>query len=311
MFTKIASLFNSNNDPSIAEVSESDALSVQLLNATQNPNPAGIGGGDISYTDGVLLSTGPVGAEEISAAKESHTGEISVYVVREGDALSQIAEMYGVTANTIMWANDLSSATSIRPGDTLIILPVAGVQHTVKSGETMASIVKKYEADLDEVLEYNHKTSEDDLVVGEVLIIPGGTVSVPKVTASRPTPTNGVSGSSVGLSHPLPGSVRSQGIHGYNGVDLARVPLGTTVRAAAAGEVIVAKGGGAWNGGYGNYVVIRHANGVQTLYAHLNSVDVVPGQYVSTGERLGGVGNSGRSTGVHLHFEVRGGVNPF
>jgi murein DD-endopeptidase MepM/ murein hydrolase activator NlpD len=103
--------------------------------------------------------------------------------------------------------------------------------------------------------------------------------------------------------------VRTQGIHGYNGVDLA-AGVGTPILAAAGGEVIVAKGSG-WNGGYGNYVVIKHPNGTQTLYAHMSSTAISSGAQVSGGEVIGYVGNTGRSTGSHLHFEVRGAKNPF
>jgi murein DD-endopeptidase MepM/ murein hydrolase activator NlpD len=110
--------------------------------------------------------------------------------------------------------------------------------------------------------------------------------------------------------NPLPGSVKTQGIHGYNGVDLGGVSAGSPVLAAAGGTVIVAKSAG-WNGGYGSYVVVQHNNGTQTLYAHLNSVSVNVGQGVSVGEKVGGVGSTGRSTGIHLHFEVRGDANPF
>ncbi len=82
------------------------------------------------------------------------------------------------------------------------------------------------------------------------------------------------------------------------------------IKAAAAGEVIVAKFGG-WNGGYGNYVVIKHSNGVQTLYAHMSSLSVGVGDHVSQGAVIGAMGSTGKSTGTHLHFEVRGGANPF
>ncbi len=85
---------------------------------------------------------------------------------------------------------------------------------------------------------------------------------------------------------------------------------GAPIRAAAAGEVIVSKTGG-WNGGYGNYIVIKHANGTQTLYAHNSSNAVSAGASVAQGEVIGYVGNTGRSTGSHLHFEVRGAKNPF
>ncbi len=309
MFAKLASLFDSNEVVAEARVSaDQTALYAELLSTNQNPTPAtAVGGGTVTTAEGALISTGPVGASTIAEAKLNTSGEISVYVVREGDSLSQIAEMYGVTSNTILWANDLASAASIKPGQTLVILPVAGVQHKVVKGDTIASVVKKYDAELDEVLAFNHLEADAALAVGEEVIIPGGTV---KTVAPKSTGGGGGGAGAGWLAHPLPGSQKSQGIHGYNGIDFARVPQGTTVRAAAAGTVVVARSGG-WNGGYGNYVVIKHPNGVQTLYAHLSSVEVSQGQAVSQGERLGGVGTTGRSTGIHLHFEVRGGKNPF
>ncbi len=282
-----------------------------LLSARVNPDPLSIGGGDVAVADGALLATGPVGAAEI-AASPNKSGEISVYVVREGDALSQIASMYGVTTNTILWANDLPRASAIRPGDTLVILPIAGVQHTVGKGETLSTIIEKYDANLEEVLEYNNLANDATLVVGTEIMIPGGDLHAPAaktVAAAAPTKSTGAQSGGSWLSHPAPGALRSQGLHGYNAVDLAG-GSGTAIRAAAAGEVIVARSSG-WNGGYGNYVVIRHGNGVQTLYAHMSSVNVLPGEYVAQSQTIGGMGNTGKSTGVHLHFEVRGGSNPF
>ena len=283
------------------------AIETPLLSATAIDPMAATGGGDITVKDGSLISAAPV--TESEQAEAGGGGEISVYTVREGDALSQIAEMYGVTTNTILWANDVSSASAIRPGDSLVILPMAGVRHTVKDGETLASIVKKYDAEIDEVLTHNDLVSADDLSVGDDLMIPGGSIKTAKY-AGRPTPTNSsVSASSLGFSHPVPGAIRTQGIHGYNGVDLAS-NHGTAIHAAAAGEVIVSKGSG-YNGGYGQYVVIRHSNGTQTLYAHLSNVYVSSGEWVNSGTTVGAMGNTGRSTGTHLHFEVRGASNPF
>lgn len=286
---------------------------VPLLTAQQNPDPqGGRGGSDVMVDDNALVSSGPIGADEI-AASDSNNGEISVYTVREGDSLSQIAEMFGVTANTIMWANDITKSTGIRPGDTLVILPIAGVRHVVKSGDSINSIAKKYEGNVDEILAYNQLDSASDLKVGDTLIIPGGAMhaTVAKtnsVGSANPTKvTGGVA--STGFTHPAPGSVKTQGIHGYNAVDLAG-SMGSPIRAAAAGEVIVSKFGG-WNGGYGNYIVIRHKNGTQTLYAHLSRIDVGVGAYVEQGQTIGGMGSTGKSTGTHLHFEVRGGKNPF
>lgn len=309
-------LFN-NTEATVATTTfsnTSSAVDVPLLTALQNPNPMGArGGADVVVEDDALVSTGPVGEDEI-AEQSTTMGEIRVYTVREGDSLSQVAQMFKVTTNTIMWANDLTRATAIKAGDTLVILPIAGVRHVVKKGDTINSIAKKYEGDADEILSYNQLASSDDLKVGDTVIIPGGEMhTAPTQVASKARPVR-VGGAASGggkgwLSHPAPGSIKSQGIHGYNGVDLAG-SAGSAIRAAAAGEIIVSKNSG-WNGGYGQYIVVRHSNGVQTLYAHLSQNNVGVGEYVTQGQVIGGMGNTGKSTGTHLHFEVRGGSNPF
>lgn len=308
-------LFNNSEAEVVAAAPPAtvSATDTPLLAALQNPNPMGArGGAEIMVDDNALVSAGPVGEDEI-AEQKSGMGEIRVYTVREGDSLSQVAQMFGVTTNTIMWANDLSKATAIQPGDTLVILPIAGVRHIVKKGDTISTIAKKYEGDADEILSYNQLDSSEDLKVGDIVIIPGGEMhTAPMQVATKAQPVK-VGGATVGsgkgwLSHPAPGSVKTQGIHGYNAVDLAG-SQGSSIRAAAAGEVIVSKSSG-WNGGYGQYIVIRHSNGVQTLYAHLMQNSVGVGEYVTQGQTIGGMGNTGKSTGIHLHFEVRGGSNP-
>jgi murein DD-endopeptidase MepM/ murein hydrolase activator NlpD len=265
----------------------------------------GIGGGEISVVDGSALASemGPGGTEADVFVKESTPGadKISIYIVREGDSLDEVAEMFGVTANTIVWANDLSSKT-IKLGQELVILPVVGVRHVVKEGETFAGVVKKYKADLGEVARYNGIDEGETLVEGTALMIPNGEVVAPAPKRST------VSSGGGGLIRPARG-VRTQGIHGYNGIDIA-ASIGTPVVAAGGGQVIISRAG-SWNGGYGNYVVIKHNSGIQTLYAHLNSISVSQGQWVSQGQGIGTMGNSGRSTGPHLHFEVRGAPNPF
>lgn len=316
--------------PALAQASEviktSSSFDIPVLTAVQNPDPQSArGGGDIIAFDGALVSTGPVGADAIGAAKHS-SGEISVYVVRPGDSLSQIAEMFGVTANTILWANDIPRGTSIQPGDTLVILPIIGVRHVVKSGDTIATIAKKYGANAEEIISYNQLVAATDIKVGDTLIIPGGEVqNSPVIKTAAPSPTKiagtkraASSGAKVGqvskgclgwLCNPVPNAIKTQSLHGYNAVDLG-TPVGTPVHAAAAGTVIVSKSSG-WNGGYGRYIVIRHPNGTQTLYAHLSQNNVVVGTVVGQGDVIAVSGNTGRSTGPHLHFEVRGGTNPF
>lgn len=305
--------FSSNAEAEEAKVTSvpSGATDTFLLTSASNPDPIGArGGAELLVEDDALVSTGPIGEDEI-AELGTNSGEIRVYTVREGDTLSQVAEMFDVTTNTIMWANDLTKSTSIQPGDTLVILPIAGVRHVVKSGDTMSTIAKKYEGDIDEILSFNQLDSADDLAVGDTLIIPGGALhqAAPRGSMAAPVSVSGNLAASTGFVHPAPGSVRTQGIHGYNAVDLAG-SYGSSIRAAAAGEVIVAKASG-WNGGYGNYVVVRHGSGAQTLYAHMAGVHVGVGAYVSQGEVVGSMGSTGRSTGTHLHFEVRGARNPF
>lgn len=294
--------------------SSDSPVEVSLLSAVQNPDPYanGHGGADVMVNDDVLVSSGPVGDDVIASNKVS-TGEISVYTVRAGDTLSHIADMYGVTTNTILWANELTKATAIKEGQNLIILPIAGVRHVVKKGDTISSIAKNYEGDSNEILSYNQLESANDLIVGMTIVVPGGALhSAPVIKKATPTRSSGGSALASGVSgfvHPAPGAVKTQGLHGYNGVDLA-ASVGTSIRAAAAGEVIVSKSSG-WNGGYGQYIVIKHKNGAQTLYAHLSSNGVGVGAVVSQGEVIGAMGNTGKSTGPHLHFEVRGASNPF
>jgi murein DD-endopeptidase MepM/ murein hydrolase activator NlpD len=293
----------------------SNAQTMSLLRAAYNPDPnPAKGGGDVIVDDGALKPDGDI-SEETKAISRTSNGEISVYVVREADTLSQIAEMFDVSAKTILWANDIKDPSVIRPGDTLIILPITGVRHVVKEGETISTIAKKYDGDVEEILAYNQLSSADEIGTGDTVVVPNGVMANTQTKTYAATPVS-VSGAgaaaaagSSGYAHPLPGSVKSQGIHGYNGVDLA-APIGSSVLAAAGGEVIVSKSSG-WNGGYGQYVVVKHPNGTQTLYAHLSANVVGAGQSVATGQVVGRVGNTGRSTGAHLHFEVRGARNPF
>ncbi len=288
------------------------AQNMALLSAALAPQKE-VGGGDITIIDESALlpepGVGLSGDEKII----TNNGQISTYVVRPGDNLSQIAKMFGVSVNTIVWGNDLSG-TTIKEGQLLVILPISGVKYTVKKGDTLASIAKDHKGDLQEILDYNDLVSGSKIAVGDIVIIPDGevthTVHAPTTTSSS---SSSSSSSSVNTSgyfiKPLAKYTRTQGIHGYNAVDLA-APVGTPIVAAANGSVVIARGSG-WNGGYGQYVVIRHPNGVQTLYSHMSQVIVSSGSNVLQGQVIGYVGSTGKSTGAHLHFEVRGAKNPF
>ncbi len=291
-----------------------NSQTIHLLEGVKNPDPkVAIGGGDITIVDGVALSADGAPVPEGEGFHSANPGEISTYIVREGDTLSQIATMFDVTMNTIRWANDLTPKQAIQPGDKLVILPITGVRHMVKKGETLATLAKKYKGTVEEIAQFNGLHEGDALAVGDEIIIPDGEV------VSAPSSSKSSSGSKLTYGgptyagyfmRPIAGGVRTQGIHGYNGVDLAS-SYGASIFAAAAGEVIISHNDGGWNGGYGNYIVIRHDNGTQTLYAHLSSSIVAVGDTVTQGQTIGYMGNTGRSTGTHLHFEVRGASNPF
>ncbi|MDO8561965.1 MAG: M23 family metallopeptidase [bacterium] len=315
-----------------ADASIVDAENVQTMTLLQpavniDPNAAR-GGGDITIVDGSALmpEEGPSGT--VADIEKSKNATISVYVVREEDTLTGIAKLFRVSPSTILWANDLPRNAVLKIGQTLIILPVTGVRYTVESGDTLVSIAKKFGADAADIANFNG-IDDDMIVVGMKLIIPDGEIAVAAVVAapassapsSAPFRSGAIAGSRNGgpsgtvaeityYIRPIVGGTRTQGIHGYNGVDLA-APKGTPILASATGDVIVAKGSG-WNGGYGNYIVIQHGNGSQTLYSHASKVIVYAGEHVVQGQVIGYVGATGKATGPHVHFEIRNGIrNPF
>jgi murein DD-endopeptidase MepM/ murein hydrolase activator NlpD len=307
------------NSSRSAEARASDNLNSQNLPLLQNSANfdllAARGGGDIVVVDNneaLMSENGPSGTlADISDT--ANTGQISKYTVRKGDSLSSIAKMFGVSVNTIVWANNVSSQ-ALNEGQVLIILPVSGTIHTVAKGDTLKSIAKKYKADAVEIAQFNNLDSNPVLSVGDEIIIPDGEGTTQVAGATRPrvrgNPFRGGSGPNlVGYYiRPLIGGIKTQGLHGYNGIDIG-THVGTPIMAAASGEIILARASG-WNGGYGKYIIIAHPNGTQTVYGHLSQVFVNSGDIVMQGQTIGLSGNTGNSTGPHLHFEVRGAVNP-
>lgn len=305
-----------------------------LLAPAVNLDPShAVGGGDITLAGGtaLLAQEGPSGtAADIQS--QSSNQQVSVYTVRDGDTLSGIAAMFGVTPNTILGANDIKGGI-VHPGQTLIIFPIPGLEHTVIAGDTLASLAKKYNSNVHDIANYNGLADTDSLTVGNSIFIPNGeipaTTSTPTktVTKSKSGHAKAIAGIASGkkkepflggsgpalsgyFSWPVAGGIITQGLHGWNAVDIG-ASTGTAIYAAADGTVIVAQSNGAWNGGYGNYVVIQHDNGTQTLYAHMSRVLTQAGDQVSQGDVIGKVGMTGEATGPHLHFEVRGALNPF
>ena len=305
--------------PSLIPTSD---LAVLVAHADQS---ATVGPGDMMVSQGALMAQeGPNGTPDTYAAPKSNT--ISTYIVRDGDTLSEIASQYGVSQNTILWANNLKSVTDIHPGDTLLILPVSGIKHTVKSGETLASLAKTYGGTAEDIASFNGLDDGDPLVAGSSVIIPGGEATAsaaassgakkPAASAKSPAAPKGLAGtggkdlSSFWTSNPLSHAILTQGIHDTNAVDLGS-PVGSPIRAIGPGKVIFVSTNGSYNHGWGNDVIIDHGNGVQTLYAHMSTVSATVGQTVSGGTVIGAVGMTGDTTGPHLHLEVRGARNPF
>ena len=273
---------------------------------------------NILSENALLPATGPLGVSDGTEDRDSSFDQVSVYVIRKGDSISEIAKMFDVSVNTILWANDMKKGDPLKEGEVLIILPVSGVKHIVTKGQTLKSIAQKYKVDVLDIADFNDLTINAKLSVGDELIIPDGEISVdgPVNTGTRTknyypkTPIKNITGYYI---NPVPGYVKTQGLHGKNAVDLA-APLGTPIYAAAGGTVLLARMG--WNGAYGNMVIIQHSNGTKTLYSHLFKLASTTGQSVSQGEIIGYVGNSGRvrasrgGNGSHLHFEVYGAKNP-
>lgn len=249
---------------------------------------------------------------------EKPRAEVVEYQIQPGDTVSQLAEKFGISEDTIYWENDVSAKTKLNPGDYLRILPVTGVRHTVGRGETVHSIAKKYDISPQALVDYPFNSFVNDetfqLAVGQTLIVPDGVkpdeipVS-PRRYLARQTPDAGSVTASGSWVWPASGQITQRFVWYHPGIDIAN-KAGPVVVAADAGTVVAVL---SQRWAYGNHVIIDHGNGFQTLYAHLSGFRVSQGQTVAKGAPVGMMGSSGRSTGVHLHFEIRKGgvaVNP-
>lgn len=287
-----------------------NSQNIPLLKAPSALDPKAATGGavmNLVENSSILPVMGPMGS--IADSETYKQDQITIYTVRGGDTLSKIADMFDVSVATIYWANDLRRSDLIKTGDTLVILPITGIQHTVKKGDTIKSLAAKYKSDAQEIITYNNLPADGSLEESATIIIPDAELAVPQQTAISRSRGSGGPALSGYFMRPIAGGRKSQGLHGFNGVDLAD-SCGTPIYAAADGAVLIARSQG-WNGGYGRYVAIAHPNGTQTVYAHLSGVFAWVGQSVGKGLTIGTIGSTGNSTGCHVHFEVRGARNPF
>lgn len=225
-------------------------------------------------------------AEEV---RQYRGGEITTHVVQEGETLSSIAQRYGLQVTTIMWENDLTENSKLKPGQELRILPVDGVRHQVKRGETLESIGKKYGLEGSQtqtIVDYpfneflNDETFE--LAIGQWLIVPDGvkqdSAVQPSTRSVVQAPVAVVPGAGTGaFVWPAAGAI-TQGYRFYHkAIDIANRGSGP-ILAADTGTVIAA----GWDSsGYGNRIMIDHGNGFVTLYGHLSVIQVSVGQKVN------------------------------
>lgn len=243
--------------------------------------------------------------------------EVVEYKVKTGDTISTIASKFGVSVNTILWENDLTSYELIKPGDTLTILPTTGVRHEVESGDSLHYIADQYDVETEKITKANNINNVASISIGEELIIPDGE------KLSRPSDQKKEEKKEESKSHnaitvvkdivkpkkqttsnkmfwPTEGHRITQYYSWrHHGLDIAN-NVGTPLYSADAGTVEFV----GWSNGYGNNIIVNHGGGKKTRYAHMHKFYVKRGQRVSKGQTLGEMGNTGWSTGPHIHFEV-------
>ncbi|OGK40137.1 hypothetical protein A3F34_03320 [Candidatus Roizmanbacteria bacterium RIFCSPHIGHO2_12_FULL_44_10] len=229
-------------------------------------------------------------------------------IVKPGETLASIAETYEISVDTIKWANNLKSDI-IKPGQTLKILPITGIAHEVRSGESVYSIAKRYGVDAQNIVNFIFNDFEDvdtfSLRVGQTIYVPDGTPPQIRPSGPRPGRIDIIAGQpgTGAFIWPTTGYVSQYPVPYHMALDIANKSL-PDVLASDTGTVAFS---GCLAYGYGCHVIIEHSNGFQTLYGHMSRLDVAAGQGVSKGQVIGRVGTTGRSTGPHLHFEVRSG----
>jgi murein DD-endopeptidase MepM/ murein hydrolase activator NlpD len=260
----------------------------------------------------LVVSYNPYGGSLSTVFSVKPRDKVENYTVKGGETLASIAKKFDISVDTIKWANNLTGDL-IKPDQTLKIPPVTGIVHKVASGETIYSIAKKYNTNAQKILNFPFNSFEDldtfSLMAGQTLYVPDGTIEPEKPTYQFVASIQaGVHGPS-NFIWPTSGTITQYYVWYHQALDIAN-PSNPPVIAADSGTVIYA---GCINWGYGCHVIIDHGNGYQTLYGHLLSYSVEAGNSVSQGSQIGIMGSTGRSTGTHLHFEIRSGgqlLNP-
>jgi len=320
-------LIRSSNTQAAGAGSEANAAVVV-------PTVAAAGGGGISQPVVDAFGGVPRLAQERTIIPSRPRQEILKYTVLEGDTIFGISERFGLKPETILWGNYyvlLDNPHSLQPGQELSILPVNGTYHEWNQGEGLNGVAKYYGVTPEDIINYPANNldvatigdyANPNIAPGTWLIVPNGrrefiSWSAP-LGVTRENPASArvlgegacgpISGGAVGYGafiwpankHYLSGFDYSPSTNHW-GLDIAGNE-GEAVYATDAGVVVYA----GWNNyGYGNMIMVDHGNNFQSLYAHLSSIKVGCGQSVGQGDLIGAVGTTGRSSGPHLHFEIR------
>ncbi|MDO8658864.1 MAG: peptidoglycan DD-metalloendopeptidase family protein [Candidatus Levybacteria bacterium] len=236
--------------------------------------------------------------------------KIITYTVEKGDTLSTISNKFGISVDTIKWANNLKS-DDLSIGDELKILSVTGISHKVAKGESVYTIAKKYDTNPQQIVDFPFNDFANpetfSLVEGQMLVVPDGVKPSEQPTFVRRQlyiPQGPVTFSSGGFTWPLRGGLSQFASWYHMAIDITS-PVGTPIVAAKDGRITKALSG-TWDGGYGTNLVIDNGDGYETLYSHMSGFNVGLGDSVTGGKTvIGWVGLTGRTTGAHLHFEIR------
>lgn len=260
----------------------------------------------------LVVSYNPYGGSLSTVFSVKPRDKVENYTVKSGETLASIAKKFDISVDTIRWANNITGDL-IKPNQTLKIPPVTGVVHKVASGENIYTIAKKYHTNAQNILNFPFNSFEDldtfSLMAGQTLYVPGGTIEPEKPAYQFVASIQAGAQGSSNFIWPTSGAITQYYVWYHQALDIAS-PASPPVLAADSGTVAYA---GCINWGYGCHVIIDHGNGYQTLYAHLSSYAVEVGNSVGQGSQIGVMGSTGRSTGTHLHFEIRSGgqiLNP-
>ena len=277
---------------------EISAVEIEILDKAMN-DFALESGREIDENGNVLNADGS--SAVVPAADFRQKVTFSEYKVRSGDTISGISRKFGLSnISTLIAVNGISNVRQLKSGQNLKIPSADGLVHSVKSGDSLSSLSVKYGVTVEDLLDVNDLESQV-LTAGQILFIPGARLSSETLRMAMGEL----------FTWPLKGSWRLTSNYGrradpftgvtsfHTGIDMA-MPSGTPVYSSMSGKIESV----GYTNIFGNYVIIKHVNGYQTLYAHLTKSLVKSGQNVAQGAKIGLVGSTGYSTGPHLHFTV-------